>query len=236
VELVARGLANSRQRAQALIGTGVVRLNDQPATAADQAVAAADRLEVLARGRFVGRGGEKLAGALAGLGVNPAGRVCLDSGASTGGFTDALLQAGAAHVYAVDVGYGQLDWALRQDPRVTVMERTNIRGLTELPGPAPDLAVADLSFISLRKVVPAIAGLLLAGGDMLLLVKPQFELGPGRVGRGGVVRDAADRREAVDTFTAWAADAGFEVLGQADSQIKGAKGNQETFVHLRLRP
>jgi 23S rRNA (cytidine1920-2'-O)/16S rRNA (cytidine1409-2'-O)-methyltransferase len=231
--LVTRGLVPSREKAQALISAGEVTVNDSAATRADQRVAGEDRVVVRGTRPFVGRGGDKLAGALTDLGVGVAGRTCLDAGASTGGFTDALLQAGAAHVYAVDVGYGQLDWKLRQDPRVTVMERTNIRHLDSLPGDRPDLVVADLSFISLRKVIPPILGVVALAAELVVLVKPQFELGPGRVGKGGVVRDAADRSEAVDGFIAWAITQDLSVLGRVDSRITGAKGNQETFVHLR---
>jgi len=183
---------------------------------------------------YVSRGGEKLAGALNDLDVSPAGRVCLDAGASTGGFTDVLLQRGARLVYAVDVGYGQLDWRLRNDERVVVMERVNIRYLKGLPAPQPDLAVADLSFISLRLVAPVVAGLLRRPADLILLLKPQFEVGRGKVGKGGIVRSAEDQRRAVDDFVAWARDEGFIFHGVARSRLKGAKGNQEYFVHLAL--
>jgi 23S rRNA (cytidine1920-2'-O)/16S rRNA (cytidine1409-2'-O)-methyltransferase len=181
----------------------------------------------------VGRGGEKLSGALEDLGVDPYGRVCLDAGASTGGFTDALLQRGARLVYAVDVGYGQLAWRLRQDERVVVIERTNIRDLAGLDGPAPELAVGDLSFISLRQVVPAIRRLMVPSAELLLLLKPQFELGRGRVGKGGIVRSQDDREEALSGFTEWARGEGLEVVATAPSRVVGAKGNQEYFVHLR---
>ena len=174
-----------------------------------------------------------MSGALEDLGVDPAGRVCLDAGASTGGFTDALLQRGARVVYAVDVGYGQLAWRLRQDERVVVMERTNIRDLARLDGPPPELAVGDLSFISLRQVLPAIRRLLIPEAELLMLLKPQFELGRGRVGKGGVVRSQEDRDEALSGFTAWAAAEGLEVLGSAPSRVVGAKGNQEYFVHMK---
>jgi 23S rRNA (cytidine1920-2'-O)/16S rRNA (cytidine1409-2'-O)-methyltransferase len=231
--LVERGLVESRQKAQALIRAGQVRLDGVVASQADQRVAKGAEVELAARPRFVGRGGEKLTGALDDLGVDPGGRVCLDAGASTGGFTDALLQRGARLVYAIDVGYGQLAWRLRQDERVVVIERTNIRDLASLEGPAPDLAVGDLSFISLRLVVPAIRRLLAPGGEILVLLKPQFELGRGRVGKGGVVRSQDDRDEALSSFIAWAADEGLKILGTAASQVVGAKGNQEYFVHMR---
>jgi 23S rRNA (cytidine1920-2'-O)/16S rRNA (cytidine1409-2'-O)-methyltransferase len=233
VALVERGLVDSREKAQALVRAGLVRLNGERAERVDQRVGADAELELLGRPRFVGRGGEKLEGVLDALGVEAGGRTCLDAGASTGGFTDVLLQRGAARVYAVDVGYGQLDWRLRQDPRVVVLERTNIRELAELPGPAPALAVADLSFIALRKVLDDLRRLCAAAAEMVLLVKPQFELGRGRVGSGGIVRDPADREEAVNSVLEFAAGAGFTVLGRAQSPLPGARGNVETFVHLR---
>ena len=231
--LVAQGLVESRQKAQALIRAGQVRLDGRPAERADQPVAVGAAVELLAPPRFVGRGGEKLSGALDDLGIDPSGRVCLDAGASTGGFTDALLQRGARLVYAVDVGYGQLAWRLRQDERVVVMERTNIRNLTSLAGPEPDLAVADLSFISLRQVIPAIRRLLAPEAELLALLKPQFELGRGRVSRGGIVRSLADREEALAGFCAWAVVEGLEVVATVASRVVGAKGNQEYFVHMR---
>jgi 23S rRNA (cytidine1920-2'-O)/16S rRNA (cytidine1409-2'-O)-methyltransferase len=231
--LVDRGLVESRQRAQMLIRAGEVRLDGVVADQADQRVAPDAEVEVAARPRYVGRGGEKLAGGLDDLGVDPGGRVCLDAGASTGGFTDALLQRGARQVYAIDVGYGQLAWRLRQDERVVVIERTNIRDLASLEGPTPDLAVGDLSFISLRLVVPAIRRLITPAGEILVLLKPQFELGRGRVGKGGVVRSQDDRDEALTSFTEWAASEGLTVLGTAASRVAGAKGNQEYFVHMR---
>jgi 23S rRNA (cytidine1920-2'-O)/16S rRNA (cytidine1409-2'-O)-methyltransferase len=230
--LVDRGLVESRQKAQALVRAGVVRVGGEPADRTDARVSVDAVLEVARRPRFVGRGGDKLAGALEDLGIDVAGRVALDAGASTGGFTDALLQAGASRVYAVDVGYGQLAWELRQDPRVVVMERTNVRTLEELAGDVPDLVVADLSFISLRSVLPALARLAQAGAEMLLLFKPQFEVGRGNVGKGGVVRDEATRAAALDEFRAWASENGFEVAATAPSRLQGAKGNQETFIRL----
>jgi len=231
--LVGRGLVESRQKAQALIGAGLVRVDSRPADHADQRVATDAVIELVGRPAYVSRGGEKLAGALDEFGVDPAGRVGLDAGASTGGFTDVLLQRGAARVYAVDVGYGQLAWRLRQDERVVVMERTDIRKLESLAAPAPDLAVADMSFISLRSVLPAIAALLAPPAEMVVLFKPQFEVGRGRVGKGGIVRDEATRRDALDEFVAWAAESGLTVLATTESAIKGAKGNQESFVHMR---
>jgi 23S rRNA (cytidine1920-2'-O)/16S rRNA (cytidine1409-2'-O)-methyltransferase len=231
--LVERGLVESRQKAQALIRAGEVRLDGERAERADQRVAPGAAVELKATPTFVGRGGEKLSGALEDLGVTPRGRVCLDAGASTGGFTDALLQRGARLVYAVDVGYGQLAWRLRQDERVVVMERTNVRYLASLEGPPPELAVGDLSFISLRQVMPAIRRVMTPEAELLMLLKPQFELGPGRVGKGGIVRSQEDRDEALAGFTAWAQAAGLEVLGTAPSRVVGAKGNQEYFVHMK---
>jgi 23S rRNA (cytidine1920-2'-O)/16S rRNA (cytidine1409-2'-O)-methyltransferase len=179
---------------------------------------------------FVSRGGTKLANALDGLGVDPSGRRCLDVGASTGGFTDCLLKRGAAHVVALDVAYGELDWGLRNDPRVEVIERKNARELApgDLPY-EPDFATVDVSFISLAKVLPAVASCLGSGGEMLALVKPQFELGRGRV-RGGVVRSAVERREALHGVAEAALRSGLAVKGFASSGLPGPKGNRETFI------
>jgi 23S rRNA (cytidine1920-2'-O)/16S rRNA (cytidine1409-2'-O)-methyltransferase len=175
----------------------------------------------------------KLENALAALGVDPAGRHCLDVGASTGGFTDCLLQRGAAHVVCVDVAYGELDWRLRTDERVTVLERVNARALTpeQLPY-APDLVVADVSFISLTKVLPAVLACCAGRFDVLAMVKPQFEVGRERVGKGGVVREAADRRAALVAVASAAGNEGAAVLGFASSGLPGPKGNRETFVWL----
>lgn len=231
--LVERGLVPSRQKAQALIRAGQVRLDSRPVDRVDLRVAETAQLEVISQPRYVSRGGEKLRGALDALKVQVHDLVCLDAGASTGGFTDVLLQGGARMVYAVDVGYGQLDWRLRQDGRVVVMERTNIRDLTELPGPAPTLAVGDLSFISLQRVVPSIRNLLAPPAEMVLLLKPQFQVGRDRIGKGGIVRDDEARRDALVEFTDWAQKAGLEVLATVDSALAGARGNREIFVHLR---
>lgn len=182
--------------------------------------------------RFVSRGGEKLAGALVDLDVDPAGRVCLDVGASTGGFTDCLLQAGARRVVALDVGQGQLHERLRQDARVLVHERTNARALAAEHVPEPvDLVVADVAFISLRLLLPAFAAVA-PRAELLLLVKPQFEVGRERVGKGGVVRDDADRAAAVDAVVTAAEALGYRLVGRADSRLAGPKGNREVFVHL----
>jgi 23S rRNA (cytidine1920-2'-O)/16S rRNA (cytidine1409-2'-O)-methyltransferase len=182
---------------------------------------------------FVSRGGIKLSNALSAFALDVAGRLALDVGASTGGFTDCLLQAGAAHLVCVDVAYGELDWRLRSDPRVTVIERCNARALTgdQLPY-APDLIVIDVSFISLTKVLPAVLACAAERVDCLALVKPQFEVGRGQVGKGGVVRDAAQRRAALVSVGCAAVDLGVSVLGYASSGLPGPKGNLETFVWL----
>jgi 23S rRNA (cytidine1920-2'-O)/16S rRNA (cytidine1409-2'-O)-methyltransferase len=233
--LAERGLFPSRARAAASVLAGEVRLGPGGDRAAKpgQMVASDVDVAVDEAPRFVSRGGTKLANALDALGLDVAGRRALDAGASTGGFTDALLQRGAEHVIAVDVGYGELDWGLRNDDRVTVMERTNARGLQpgDLPY-APDLLVADLSFISLRKVLPALLGAMAPAFDALVMVKPQFEVGRERVGRGGVVREPAERRWALVAVGAAAQKLGASVLGFASSGLPGPKGNRETFAWL----
>jgi 23S rRNA (cytidine1920-2'-O)/16S rRNA (cytidine1409-2'-O)-methyltransferase len=229
--LAGRGLAPSRARAQALIAAGLVVVDGQPALGPDQLVEPASTLEVRGSGRYVSRGGEKLAPAIASFGLRVAGRTAVDVGASTGGFTDVLLQAGASHVIAVDVGYGQLDWRLRNDPRVSVLERVNIRELESLPRPA-DLAVVDVSFISLRLVLPRMASLLERPADVVALVKPQFEVGKGRVGKGGVVRDPDQHREVLDQLAVFARSLGFELKGETPSPIAGRRGNREFFLWL----
>jgi len=234
--LLTEGLADTRARAQALIRAGKVLVDDTPIDKPGTRIAADATLRV--RGddrRFVSRGGEKLAGALADLGIDPSGRVCLDLGASTGGFTDCLLKAGARHVHAVDVGYGQLDLRLREDPRVTVFERTNARHLDGGSfDPRPDLVTIDVSFISVRLILPVIAREL-AGSEWLVMVKPQFEVGRERVGKGGVVRDPALRAEAVAQVVACAVTLGWELVGQAESRLPGPKGNREVFVRFAAR-
>jgi 23S rRNA (cytidine1920-2'-O)/16S rRNA (cytidine1409-2'-O)-methyltransferase len=231
--VVREGLAPTRAKAQALILAGRVLVDDAPATKAGQAVPAAAQVRV--RGetkRYVSRGGEKLAGALADLGLDPAGRVCLDLGASTGGFTDCLLQHGARQVVAVDVGYGQLDVGLRGDPRVRVLERTNARRLTPADVPeAIDLVVIDVSFISSTLLLPAVAAVA-PRADVLVMVKPQFEVGRERVGKGGVVRDDADRTAAVARVREAAAALGWRARGEAESRLAGPKGNREVFLWL----
>jgi 23S rRNA (cytidine1920-2'-O)/16S rRNA (cytidine1409-2'-O)-methyltransferase len=231
VLLLERGLAKSREEAQRLILAGEVRVGDRLARKASEPVAADAPIEIGARPRFVSRGGDKLEGALAAFGLDVAGRVALDVGASTGGFTDCLLARGAARVYAVDVGYGQLDWRLRRDPRVVVIERRNVR---ELPASAIseaiDLAVADVSFISLRLVLPKIAEIVRPGADVVALVKPQFEVGKGKVGKGGVVRDPALHREAIESVRDAARALGFAERGSVESPLTGPKGNREFFL------
>jgi 23S rRNA (cytidine1920-2'-O)/16S rRNA (cytidine1409-2'-O)-methyltransferase len=235
--LTERGLFQSRSRAAASVLAGEVRLRGgQPARKPGQLVSDDVELEVMAPPPYVSRGGIKLANALDATGVSVDGRRCLDVGASTGGFTDCLLQRGAEHVVAYDVAYGELDWRLRNDPRVTVIERRNARDLRpdELPY-RPDLVVVDVSFISLKKVLPAVLGAAAARYDGLALVKPQFEAGRERVGGGGVVRDAAVRRSALVEVGEAARARGAAVLGFASSGLPGPKGNRETFVHLAER-
>ena len=227
VLLVERGLAESRAQAQALVLAGLVPGYDKPG----HQVAEDAELEVERPPRYVSRGGEKLANALEQLEVELDGRDAIDVGASTGGFTDYLLQHGVARVVAVDVGYGQLHPKLRGDPRVTVLERTNARELGELPF-RPDLLVCDVSFISVRTPLPPVLRLLEPGWDAIVLVKPQFEAGKGEVGRGGVIRDADVHRrvmrEVVDAALGW----GATTVGVVDSRLPGPKGNREFFVHL----
>ncbi len=235
--LVERGLAESRTRAQALVMAGAVVVGearvDKPGTLVDPALPIRIKEDAAPR-RWASRGAEKLLRALESFPVDPRGRTCADLGASTGGFTDVLLQHGAARVYAVDVGYGQLHPRLRADPRVVVRERENARALTaEALGEPVDLVVGDLSFISLRLVLPAVRRLLRPGGLAVLLVKPQFEVGKGEVGRGGVVRDEAKRRAALEGVAEAARGLGFEVLGHAESPIEGPAGNREWLLGLR---
>ncbi|MEB3243050.1 MAG: TlyA family RNA methyltransferase [Cyanobacteriota bacterium] len=246
VLLVQRGLATSREQAQQLIRAGWVRqagrVLDKPGTA----LPAETPLEVEARPRFVSRGGDKLAAALAAFPLAIAGRVCLDGGLSTGGFSDCLLQAGAQRVYGIDVGYGQVAWSLRTDPRLVTRERTNLRHLTpaDLYGPddpRPDLAVADLSFISLRCVLPALGSLLQASSptqrlDAVLLVKPQFEVGRGGVGKGGVVRDPAGHASAIAGVRDAAVELGWQAVGLVGSPITGPAGNHEYLLWLQSAP
>jgi len=230
--LVDRGLVNSRARAQALVRAGLVRVAGVLTIRPDQLVAAEQPIELSGAGEYVSRGGAKLAAALDAFAIDLTGRTALDVGASTGGFTDVLLRRGAAHVIAVDVGYGQLAWELRQDPRVIVLERVNIRHLDRLPVPA-DLGVIDVSFISLRLVLPRVRELLHHPGDVIALVKPQFEVGKGAVGKGGVVRDASLQRQVVSELSSFAGQIGYRVDGELESPILGAKGNREFLLWLR---
>lgn len=228
--LVERGLAESRSQAQALILAGRVPGVDKPGRELDEEA----QLDVEQPPRFVSRGGEKLDNGLDALGIDPRGRDCLDVGASTGGFTDVLLQRGAARVIALDVGYGQLHEKLRADPRVTVLERTNARELTELPFP-PELIVCDVSFISVRAALPPVLRLAKPGWEAVVLVKPQFEAGRADVQKGGVVRDPAVHRRVLREVAAAAPAWGGEPAGVVDSGLKGPKGNREFFLHLRHR-
>jgi len=239
-ELVRRGLARSREHASELIGAGRVRVSggvaSKPATGVttDVAIVVADDPD---RPDYVSRGGHKLAGALAAfgaLGLEVVGRRCLDAGASTGGFTDVLLRAGAAEVVAVDVGYGQLAWSLRSDDRVRVVDRQNVRELTpDLVGGPVDLVVGDLSFISLSLVLDALIRVTRPDGDLALMVKPQFEVGKDRVGRGGVVRDLALRAEAVSGVAAAAEARGWGARAVTVSPLPGPSGNVEFFLWMR---
>lgn len=235
-ELVRRGLAESRAKAQALILSGSVLVDGHRADKAGAAVAP-DAVITL-KGEpmpYVSRGGLKLEAALDEFGIDVSGLVCADFGASTGGFTDCLLQRGASRVFAVDVGYGQLDTRLRADPRVVVMDRTNVRlmGPDDL-GAKVDLAVADLSFISLRLVLSNIVSMLAPAGGVILLVKPQFEVGKGRVGKGGIVRDEAERMRAVDEVRSFAEGIGLKFLGLVVSPVTGAKGNVEYLIYMGM--
>jgi 23S rRNA (cytidine1920-2'-O)/16S rRNA (cytidine1409-2'-O)-methyltransferase len=236
--LVERGLAGSRARAQALVMAGAVVVGearvDKPGQLVDPSLPVRLK-EDAAPQRYVSRGALKLERALEAFPISPAGKACADLGASTGGFTDLLLQRGAARVHAVDVGYGQLHQRLRRDPRVVVRERVNARHLdAEALGERVALVVGDLSFISLALVLPAVKAILAPGGEAILLVKPQFEVGRGQVGKGGVVRDEAGRRAALASVAAVARALGFEVLGHVESPIAGPAGNREWLLALRL--
>ena len=230
--LVERGLVESREQAARLILAGEVLVDGKRVSKAGALVARDAGVELQGRSPFVSRGGEKLAHALDAFQMKAAGRVCLDVGASTGGFTDCLLQRGAARVYAVDVGVGQLDAKLRKDPRVVVMEKTNARALDpRIFGEQPTLAVIDVAFISLEKVLPSVFGVLAPRGEVIALVKPQFEVGREAVGKGGVVRDPALHRQAVARLARYAVLRGWHVLGVTASPLRGPKGNREFFLH-----
>lgn len=233
--MVQRQLAGSRERARALIMAGRVLVDDQPV---DKAGTQVDQeASIRLKGEdipYVSRGGLKLARALEAFQVTAAGRTALDVGASTGGFTDCLLQGGAKKVFAVDVGYGQLAWKLRDDQRVINLERTNIRHLTpDQLDEIPDLAVIDASFISLEKVLPSTTALIKPGSDIIALIKPQFEVGKGQVGKGGVVRDPDQHAQVIEKIKLVAAQAGCQVVQLCESPILGTKGNREFLIHLR---
>ncbi|MDK9718454.1 MAG: TlyA family RNA methyltransferase [Trichlorobacter sp.] len=234
--MVEKGLAPSREKAQALIMAGQVVVGDHAAQKAGQQVT--PEVEIRIKGEvmpYVSRGGLKLAQGLDTFGIETADRIAIDVGASTGGFTDCLLQRGASRVYAVDVGYGQLAWKLREDPRVVVMEKTNIRHLQpEQFNPLPNLAVIDASFISLNLVLPPTLALLTRPAEVVALVKPQFEVGKGAVGKGGIVRDPKLHEEVLASMERLAAELGAELLGICDSPITGADGNHEFLMGLRL--
>jgi 23S rRNA (cytidine1920-2'-O)/16S rRNA (cytidine1409-2'-O)-methyltransferase len=232
--LVALGLADTRQKAQALVMAGRVRLAGEPATKPGARVPPGAPVELLPGRQRVGRGALKLAGALQAFGIEPRDRVAVDVGASTGGFTEMLLERGARRVYCVDSGRGQLHESLRRDPRVVVRERTNARALSPREVPEPcSLAVMDVSFISTLKILPALRGVLDGQADLAVLVKPQFEVGRAQVGRGGLVRDPALHAEALLRVALGARELGYAVLDAAPSPVAGATGNREFFLRLR---
>ena len=236
VLLTEQGYADTRSKAQAIIMSGLVYVDGQKAD--KPGISYEETVNIEVRGAvcpYVSRGGLKLEKALRDFGVKPEGYVCSDSGASTGGFTDCLLQQGASKVFAIDVGYGQLDWKIRSDPRVVVMERTNIRYVTaEQLGEPLDLSVVDVSFISLKIVLPAIKALLKPTGQVLCLIKPQFEAGKEKVGKKGVVRDPQTHQEVLDQYVTLAHELDFHILGLTFSPVKGPEGNIEFLGHLTL--
>ena len=236
VLLVEQGFADNRTKAQAVIMSGQVYVNGQKAD--KSGVSYEESVSIEVRGAscpYVSRGGLKLEKALRDFGVDPTGYVCSDSGASTGGFTDCLLQQGASKVFAIDVGYGQLDYKIRNDPRVVVMERTNVRYVTaEQLGEPLDLSVIDVSFISLKIVLPVIKSFLKSTGQVLCLIKPQFEAGREKVGKKGVVRDPKVHQEVLDAFVSLTQELDFKILGLTFSPVKGPEGNIEFLAHLTL--
>jgi 23S rRNA (cytidine1920-2'-O)/16S rRNA (cytidine1409-2'-O)-methyltransferase len=236
-EMARRGLALSREKAQRLIMAGRVRVNSRPAGKPDLRVDSTTPITVVgATAEYASRGAYKLVAAIDHFAIDVAGRLALDVGASTGGFTDVLLRRGAAHVIALDVGYGQLAERLRIDSRVTVMDRTNIRYVTESAlSYSPDLVTIDTSFISLKLVLPVITKLIAANVDIIVLIKPQFEVGKTKVGKGGIVRDPLDQKAAVEQVLDIAVKLGLEVVGSIASPIRGASGNQEFLALLRYR-
>jgi 23S rRNA (cytidine1920-2'-O)/16S rRNA (cytidine1409-2'-O)-methyltransferase len=233
VLLVERELAETRQRAQALIMAGDVQVNERVIDKAGTLVPVESNVTVRAPLQYVGRGGFKLEGALDVFELEVRNKICVDIGASTGGFTDCLLQRGAARVYAIDVGYGQLAWKLRNDPRVVVMDRLNVRHLESLPEPI-DLAVIDVSFISLTLVIPIAKSILNPNGACIALIKPQFEAGREQVGKGGVVRDANVHRSVIEKVARHAMENGWRMRGMCRSPISGADGNVEFLIYLSL--
>jgi 23S rRNA (cytidine1920-2'-O)/16S rRNA (cytidine1409-2'-O)-methyltransferase len=231
--LVDKGLVESREKAARLILAGEVMVDGQRVDKAGALVTPGAKLDLVARPRFVSRGGDKLAHALATFAIDPRGKVAIDVGASTGGFTHCLLEQGAVKVYAVDVGHGQLDAKLRADGRVVVMEKTNARNLPVDSFPeSPALATIDISFISLEKVLPSVYGVLTLQGEAVVLVKPQFEVGKGQVGKGGVVRDGSHHRGVLARIARFAVLHGWHVRGVTASPLKGPKGNREFFLHF----
>ncbi|HEY7467078.1 MAG TPA: TlyA family RNA methyltransferase [Dehalococcoidia bacterium] len=231
--LVERGLVESRQQARAVLLAGEIRVDGAPVTKPGSLVSPGASIEVLQRPAYVSRGGDKLEHALRTFDFDPVGMTCIDLGASTGGFTDCLLQHGARRVYAVDVGYGVLDYRLRRDERVIVMERTNARDLPPLPEPC-DLAVFDLSFIGVEKVIPAVCRSLKPGADLIVLLKPQFQARRQEVGKKGVVKDPLVHAAVVGRFVAWAVGHGLRLQGLTLSPVIGPAGNREFLLHLKL--
>lgn len=232
IALHQRGLAPSREKARGMIMAGEVCVNGDQIDKPGTRISPEDDITVKAKPRFVSRGGEKLAGALDDFAFDVTGRICADVGASTGGFTDCLLQNGAHRIYAIDVGYGQLDYRLREDDRVVVMERTNARHVEQLPEPV-DLVVIDASFISLKLLLPVITAWLTPNADIIALIKPQFEAGKKDVGKGGVVRDAATHRRVLTDILDFADAAGFTIAGLTTSPLKGPAGNIEFLAWLQ---
>lgn len=234
--LLERGLVDSREDGRRKILAGDVLVNDQAATKAGSLIDTGAAVRLRPRSRYVSRGGFKLEKALSEFAIDVTGKTALDVGASSGGFTDCLLVHGAARVFAVDVGYGQLDWKLRNDPRVTVFEKTNIRYLdrSSLPGDA-DLATIDTSFISLKLVLPCVKALLTVRHEVIALIKPQFEVGKGKVGKGGVVRSAEEHARVIGEIQESAAALGYEIAGVTESPLLGPKGNKEFLIYLRSR-
>jgi 23S rRNA (cytidine1920-2'-O)/16S rRNA (cytidine1409-2'-O)-methyltransferase len=234
--LLERGLVDSREDGRRKILAGDVLVNDQAATKAGSLIDTGAAIRLKPSSRYVSRGGLKLEKALSEFAIDVTGKTALDVGASSGGFTDCLLVHGAAHVFAVDVGYGQLDWKLRNDPRVTVFEKTNIRYLdrSSLPGDA-DLATIDASFISLKLVLPCVKALLTARHEVIALIKPQFEVGKGKVGKGGVVRSVEEHARVIEEIRESAAALRYEVVGVTESPLLGPKGNKEFLIYLHCR-